>query len=161
MKVWIETDASISRKVSGSLESKTNGAPVLLHFATQSGQTTVGSNFSQLTQFRSEVQLLSNLRHPNILQFYGLAPPLTLVMEFGTRGSLRTALDAAAAAKGEQAQPLSWRTRMAIAAGVAAGMEFLHEQARKTRKNQPGKSQNLLHWARGETPRMLGEDVFF
>lgn len=138
VKVWNETDTSIQRKVSGSMDLSF-GKPLLLH-VTASGLSVGSGEFTQLAQFRSEVQLLSNLRHPNILQFFGLVPPLTLVMEFGARGSLRTALDAAAAA-GEKARPLSWETRMGIAAGVAAGMAFLHEQARRRR----AKSGNERH----------------
>lgn len=52
-------------------------------------------------------------------------------MEYGTNGSLRTALDAAALPEeNPRFVPLSWRLRMAIAAGIAAGMGYLHDTAR-------------------------------
>lgn len=40
--------------------------------------STERGGLTQLAQFRAEVQVLSALRHPNILTFFGIAPPLSL-----------------------------------------------------------------------------------
>ena len=89
-------------------------------------------------QFISEVKILNSLRHPNVLQFYGVLPPMSLVMELGETGSLRGLLDRAMAKLdglisskalvSAAAAGLSWRDRTSIAAGIASGMAFLHSR---------------------------------
>jgi serine/threonine protein kinase len=78
------------------------------------------------TNFEHEVQLLSNLRHPNILKFYGaclLQPRIGYVMEYCEKGSLDQLL---------ANEKLSMSTKLSILRDIARGMEFLH-------------SKNILH----------------
>jgi serine/threonine protein kinase len=80
-------------------------------------------------QFRSEVALLTQLRHPHVVSVFGVAPPMMLVMELGVRGSLRAVLLGAAASAEGGLVALPWATRARIVAGVAAGVEFLHARS--------------------------------
>jgi Protein tyrosine and serine/threonine kinase len=73
--------------------------------------------------FVKEVAMLGQLRHPNILAIYALVrEPAMLVMELGTRGSLRNFMRSA------DYTDLGWPGKFRILAGVAAGVEFLHSQ---------------------------------
>ena len=71
-----------------------------------------------------ELEVLRELRHPNICAFYGLvlAPPC-LVMELAARGSLHTFL------RKPTHPPLLWPGRLAIGAGVAGGVQYLHSRS--------------------------------
>jgi hypothetical protein len=74
--------------------------------------------------FMREVQLLSRLRHPNILAIYALVrAPTMMIMEFGAAGSLQDLLSRSSLAE------LGWRRRLGIATQVACGVEFLHAQS--------------------------------
>jgi serine/threonine protein kinase len=75
--------------------------------------------------FMREVQLLSSLRHPNILAIYALvkAPRPMMIMELGAAGSLKDVLARSSLAD------LGWRRRVGIATQVACGVEFLHAQS--------------------------------
>ena len=77
----------------------------------------------KLGSLMQELQLLQSLRHPNICAVYGLVlrPPM-LVIELATAGSL------AALLKRSSLTSLQWHSRVSIATGVAAGVEFLHAQ---------------------------------
>jgi serine/threonine protein kinase len=64
------------------------------------------------------------LRHPNVLQVFGILPkPRALVMELAAC-TLSAALAAPPGVGG--APPLTWPRRVELARGVAAGVEFLH-----------------------------------
>jgi len=75
------------------------------------------------TTFLREVEILSSLRHPNILAVFALikSPPM-LVMELAAAGSLRDLLRRSTLAE------LPWPRRVDVLRGVAAGVEFLHAQ---------------------------------
>jgi hypothetical protein len=77
------------------------------------------------SSFMREVQLLSSLRHPNILAIYALvkAPRPMMIMELGAAGSLKDVLARSSLAD------LGWRRRLGIATQVACGVEFLHAQS--------------------------------
>ena len=78
---------------------------------------------SRERSFMLEVSLLSKVRHPNVLAVYAMVhTPRMLIMELAPGGSLRTVL---ARSSLEQ---LSWAARVRVLTGVAAGVEFLHEQ---------------------------------
>jgi serine/threonine protein kinase len=71
----------------------------------------------------AEARLLMALRHPNVLQVFGILPkPRALVMELAAC-TLSAAL---AAPPGNGHPPLTWPRRVELARGVAAGVEFLH-----------------------------------
>ena len=75
------------------------------------------------SSFLREVEILSSLRHPNILAVFALIkrPPM-LVMELAAAGSLRDLLRRRTLAE------LPWTRRVDLLRGVAAGVEFLHAQ---------------------------------
>ena len=74
--------------------------------------------------FLREVQLLSSLRHPNILAIYAVVkqPPM-MIMEFGAAGSLKDLLARSSLAT------LGWARRVSISTSVASAVEFLHAQS--------------------------------
>lgn len=77
---------------------------------------------SNTSSFFSELEMLSSVRHPNILACFAfvVGPPAMLVVELGTAGSLKDLLARTSLVE------LPWRRRLELAAGVAAGVEFLH-----------------------------------
>ena len=81
-----------------------------------------GFTGSHTSSFLSELEMLSSVRHPNILACYAfvVGPPAMLVVELGTAGSLKDLLARTTLAE------LPWRRRLELCAGVAAGVEFLH-----------------------------------
>ena len=70
-----------------------------------------------------EVQLLAQLRHPNIVQLFAFVrqPPM-LLMELAGGGTL------AALLLRSDLDSLPWRRRLELLLGVACGVEFLHKQ---------------------------------
>ncbi|KAK4530594.1 hypothetical protein CCYA_CCYA05G1451 [Cyanidiococcus yangmingshanensis] len=81
----------------------------------------------ELSEFLAECEIMANLRHPCILQFFGavVAPPnLCLVIELMPRGSLfdllHTPPDPARRVR------LPWRRRLAMMQDAARGMTYLH-----------------------------------
>mmetsp|Transcript_16900 Transcript_16900/g.27940 ORF Transcript_16900/g.27940 Transcript_16900/m.27940 type:complete len:704 (+) Transcript_16900:207-2318(+) len=74
----------------------------------------------QHAEFQSEVELLSSLRHPNIILFMGACPPphLSIVTEL-CWGSLYTVLRTPSI-------PLQWGRVLKLATDVAKGMSYLH-----------------------------------
>ena len=87
------------------------------------GGSSTGDSSDKMGGLMQELQLLQSLRHPNICAVYGLVlrPPM-LVIELATAGSLTALLKRSTSAS------LPWATRVSIATGVAAGVEFLHAQ---------------------------------
>ncbi|GFQ07655.1 serine/threonine-protein kinase pbs1, partial [Phtheirospermum japonicum] len=82
------------------------------------------------TDYNNEVHLLSRLSHPNIINVVGCCADddeeeRIVVYEFMPLGTLYDQLHAR---KNGQAA-LDWDTRMRIAAGVAKGLSYLHNEA--------------------------------
>lgn len=77
--------------------------------------------FSQTNQeeFRREVKLLAQLRHPNLLLFMGytLYPSLSIITEYMQRGSLYNILS-----KQKQPRPLDLKLQRSVALSVGRGM---------------------------------------
>ncbi len=73
-------------------------------------------------EFEVEAQTMKNLRHPNIVQFYGfcVSPKYCIVMEYMPNGSLFHLL--------HNNQTLQWDMRMRIAIEMAKGLIYLHEE---------------------------------
>jgi hypothetical protein len=120
VKVWqpgheVAALQQVAIRVDGSHVSLRPGLP---------GACMVGTAAEVDVSFMREVALLSSLRHPNILAIYALvkAPPM-LVMELGLAGSLKDLLARTCL------QTLPWQRRLAIAVGVACGVEHLHAQS--------------------------------
>eukprot|EP01116_Phalansterium_solitarium_P024541 TRINITY_DN9013_c0_g4_i2.p1 TRINITY_DN9013_c0_g4~~TRINITY_DN9013_c0_g4_i2.p1 ORF type:complete len:596 (-),score=163.58 TRINITY_DN9013_c0_g4_i2:28-1815(-) len=84
-------------------------------------------------EFLKEVQILSCLRHPNLILLLGIctqSPKLFLVTECMKRGSVEAFLYARRADKRQEEtdeqKHLTYRRRMLIAKGTAQGMNWLH-----------------------------------
>ncbi|KAI4328794.1 hypothetical protein L6164_021123 [Bauhinia variegata] len=73
-------------------------------------------------EFQQEVDVLSKLRHPNLITLIGACPESwTLVYEYLPNGSLEDRLSC----KGNT-PPLSWQTRIRIATELCSALIFLH-----------------------------------
>ncbi|CAI5475705.1 unnamed protein product [Closterium sp. Yama58-4] len=76
-------------------------------------------------EFRVEVEVLSRMRHPNIVLLMGCCTEeMALVYEFLPGGTLQ---DKLGPPKGSAAVPLSWAERLRIAAEVASALLYLHQ----------------------------------
>ncbi|KAK8464905.1 hypothetical protein PHAVU_010G099400 [Phaseolus vulgaris] len=73
-------------------------------------------------EFQQEVEVLSNLRHPNLVTLIGSCPESwTLVYEYLPNGSLEDRLNCK-----DNTPPLSWQTRIRVAAELCSAVIFLH-----------------------------------
>ncbi|KAH6817924.1 U-box domain-containing protein kinase family protein [Perilla frutescens var. frutescens] len=73
-------------------------------------------------EFQQEVNILSKLRHPNIVTLIGACPEAwALVYEYLPNGSLEDRLTCK-----NNTPPLSWKTRIRIAAELCSALIFLH-----------------------------------
>ncbi|RWR78518.1 Protein kinase domain-containing protein [Cinnamomum micranthum f. kanehirae] len=87
-------------------------------------------SFKGRKEWKSEVNILGSLSHPNIVRLLGHCEEdkeLLLVYEFMPRGSLENHLFR----RGSVLQSLSWSIRLKIAIGAARGIAFLHCSERK------------------------------
>ncbi|KAK1372430.1 Cysteine-rich RLK (RECEPTOR-like protein kinase) 34 [Heracleum sosnowskyi] len=85
----------------------------------------VVSTSKEMTNFESEVKLISNVHHRNIIRLLGCSgkgPVQLLVYEYMENGSLDTFL------YGKRRGTLSWKQRVDIILGIARGLAYLHEQ---------------------------------
>lgn len=74
-------------------------------------------------EFRKEAEMMAQLRHPNIVHFYGYCSiPKCLVMEYMPKGSLFSVLH-------DKRQILDWNVRIRIAVDMVSGLAFLHSKA--------------------------------
>ncbi|KAL7178656.1 hypothetical protein ACSBR1_042076 [Camellia fascicularis] len=83
-------------------------------------------NFKRVEQFMNEIEILTRLRHPNLVSLYGFTSrhcrELLLVYEYIPNGTVADHLH------GDRAKPgsLSWTTRMSIAFETASALAYLH-----------------------------------
>ncbi|XP_010519852.1 PREDICTED: serine/threonine-protein kinase EDR1 [Tarenaya hassleriana] len=92
-----------------------------------------------LTQFKSEVEIMLRLRHPNVVLFMGAVtrpPHFSILTEFLPRGSLYRLLH-------RPKTQLDEKRRMQMALDVAKGMNYLHT-SHPTIVHRDLKSPNLL-----------------
>ncbi|CAH2037009.1 unnamed protein product [Thlaspi arvense] len=84
------------------------------------------NNFKRAEQFRNEVEILTGLRHPNLVALFGCSSKqsrdLLLVYEYVANGTLADHLH------GQQANPssLPWSTRLKVAVETACALKYLH-----------------------------------
>ncbi|KAL0699653.1 hypothetical protein Bca4012_055775 [Brassica carinata] len=84
------------------------------------------NNFKRAEQFRNEVEILTGLRHPNLVTLFGCSSKqsrdLLLVYEYVANGTLADHLH------GPHANPrsLPWSTRLKIAVETASALKYLH-----------------------------------
>ncbi|PKI50733.1 hypothetical protein CRG98_028875 [Punica granatum] len=73
--------------------------------------------------FQDEVEVLSRVRHPNLVTLIGTCPEsYSLVYEYMKNGSLEDRLTC----RGKKSPPFLWQTRMLIAAEICSTLIFLH-----------------------------------
>ncbi|CAI9110286.1 OLC1v1010284C1 [Oldenlandia corymbosa var. corymbosa] len=92
-------------------------------------------------EFESEVRLISNVHHRNLVRLLGCAnkgAELLLVYEYMANGSLDRFL------YGEKRGFLSWKQRSNIILGTARGLAYLHEQYHVCIIHRDIKSSNIL-----------------
>lgn len=74
------------------------------------------------SEFQQEVNILSKLRHPNIVTLIGACPEAwALVYEYLPNGSLEDRLTCK-----DNTPPLSWQTRIRVASELCSALIFLH-----------------------------------
>ncbi|KAK6918375.1 Protein kinase domain [Dillenia turbinata] len=74
------------------------------------------------SEFQQEVDVLSKLRHPNLVTLIGACPESwTLIYEYLENGSLEDRLSCR-----DNSPPLSWQTRIRIATELCSVLIFLH-----------------------------------
>ncbi|GMH21715.1 hypothetical protein Nepgr_023557 [Nepenthes gracilis] len=73
-------------------------------------------------EFQQEVDILSKLRHPNLVTLIGACPETwTIIYEYLPNGSLEDRLSCK-----DNTPPLSWQTRIVIAAELCSVLIYLH-----------------------------------
>ena len=88
-------------------------------------KTLLISNYSEsaLKEFKQEVSCMSQLRSPNIVNFYGvcLEKPYAIIMEYVPQGSLYAILPS------NEAKSWGWAVKYRIALDISSGLEYLHD----------------------------------
>ncbi|KAH0897735.1 hypothetical protein HID58_047303 [Brassica napus] len=93
-----------------------------------------------LKQFQQEVEVLSSMRHPNMVILLGACPDYgCLVYEYMENGTLEDRLFCK-----DNTPPLSWRARFRIAAEIATGLLFLHSAKPEPLVHRDLKPANIL-----------------
>ncbi|CAH1430806.1 unnamed protein product [Lactuca virosa] len=92
------------------------------------------------SQFQQEVEVLSCMRHPNMVLLLGACPEYgCLVYEYMANGSLEDRL-----LRRGNTLPLSWQLRFKIAAEIATGILFLHQTKPEPIVHRDLKPGNIL-----------------
>ncbi|KAI7730025.1 hypothetical protein M8C21_019976 [Ambrosia artemisiifolia] len=92
------------------------------------------------SQFQQEVEVLSCMRHPNMVLLLGACPEYgCLVYEYMDNGSLEDRL-----LRRGDTPPLTWQVRFKIAAEIATGILFLHQTKPEPIVHRDLKPGNIL-----------------
>lgn len=91
-------------------------------------------------QFQREVEVLSNIRHPNMVLLLGICPEYgCLIYEYLSNGSLDDLLF-----KRGNSPPLTWKQRFKISFEIANGLLFLHQSKPEPIVHRDLKPANIL-----------------
>lgn len=91
-------------------------------------------------QFHQEVDILSRMRHPNLVLLLGACPEYgCLIYEFMNYGSLEDRL-----IRRNNTPPIPWQIRFNIAADIATGLLFLHQAKPEPLVHRDLKPGNIL-----------------
>ncbi|KAK1273351.1 Cysteine-rich receptor-like protein kinase 2 [Acorus gramineus] len=102
---------------------------------------TISQTRRVLTNFQSEVKLISNVHHRNLIRLLGCCskgPELLLVYEYMAKNSLDRHLF------GDNHGSLNWKQRFDIIVGTARGLAYLHEEFHVCIIHRDIKSSNIL-----------------
>ncbi|XP_037446896.1 U-box domain-containing protein 52-like [Triticum dicoccoides] len=91
-------------------------------------------------QFQQEIEILSSMRHPNMVLLLGACPEYgCLVYEYMDYGSLEDRL-----CRRGNTKPIPWNIRFRIAADIATGLLFLHQAKPEPFVHRDLKPGNIL-----------------
>ncbi|GLJ51891.1 hypothetical protein SUGI_1102400 [Cryptomeria japonica] len=102
---------------------------------------TLGRSPRAIAEFESEVKLISNVHHKNLVRLLGCCrqgQERLLVYEYMPNSSLDRIIF------GEHEKPLSWKERFNIILGTARGLAYLHEEFHVCIIHRDIKSSNIL-----------------
>lgn len=89
-----------------------------------------------IQEFRSELKSLSQIRHPNIIQFFGactLNKPYMIVIEYMSRGNLET-----------NNYTLSFQEKKQVLIDICSGLAYLHNRVPRCVIHRDLKPNNIL-----------------
>ena len=89
-----------------------------------------------VSEFRSELQSLSQIRHPNIIQFFGACTqeePYLIIIEYMSRGNLET-----------NNSSLSFQEKKHILSDICSGLAYLHNRKPRCLIHRDLKPNNIL-----------------
>ena len=85
---------------------------------------TAEDNDDEAERFQSEIRLMMQMHHPNVLMFIGVVtePAMCLVTEYCENGDLETYIH-------DPRKNMSWKMRFSMMVDIARGMHYVHHRA--------------------------------